>query len=362
MKKIIIITILIFSNIVFSQGKIYQSQDYQRLSIINAKLNPKTTAQISAMTMTINDKGYIVYDINLEKFQFWTGTAWSTLSTTIGANPTATVGLTANNGTATTFMRSDATPQLSQAIVPTWTGQHTFSVAPKFTSFTTGSIPFIGASGLLSQNNTNLFWDNTNFRLGIGTPTPQNDLHIKKSKTGEVGITVENTNITASDYTDVATLNGDVKTTIGSYKAGGYGYTGTESNHDFYIYANNNTSLVMKPTGRIGIGLTTATNNPTNTLFIGSINGSGLSFENLKTTSSIVTNSVLIGVTPTGEVVRTPVLLSKTTTNITATPIQYINGNLRISQSNGVILTSPNNTKFKLSITNNGELLIEPVN
>jgi hypothetical protein len=40
------------------------------------------------------------------------------------------------------------------------------------TNLTAGSVPFIGESGLLSQDNTNLFWDNTNKRLGIGTNLP----------------------------------------------------------------------------------------------------------------------------------------------------------------------------------------------
>lgn len=41
------------------------------------------------------------------------------------ANPTASVGLTAVNGTATTAMRSDAAPPIDQSITPTWTGNHT---------------------------------------------------------------------------------------------------------------------------------------------------------------------------------------------------------------------------------------------
>jgi hypothetical protein len=45
------------------------------------------------------------------------------------ANPSAAIGLAAVNGTATTPMRSDAAPALSQAISPTWTGNHTFSNA-----------------------------------------------------------------------------------------------------------------------------------------------------------------------------------------------------------------------------------------
>lgn len=45
----------------------------------------------------------------------------------VAADPGASIGLAAVNGVATTFMRSDATPALSQAILPTWTQIHTFS-------------------------------------------------------------------------------------------------------------------------------------------------------------------------------------------------------------------------------------------
>jgi hypothetical protein len=47
------------------------------------------------------------------------------------------------------------------------------------TNLTTGSVPFIGASGLLSQDNTNLFWDNTNKRLGIGTNAPNTIIDVR---------------------------------------------------------------------------------------------------------------------------------------------------------------------------------------
>lgn len=52
----------------------------------------------------------------------------------LAANPAASAGLSAVNGVATTFMRSDAAPALSQAIVPTWSGVHTFTLAPVFTA------------------------------------------------------------------------------------------------------------------------------------------------------------------------------------------------------------------------------------
>jgi hypothetical protein len=47
----------------------------------------------------------------------------------------------------------------------------TVTTAPTFSALTAGSIPFAGTAGLISQDNANLFWDNTNKRLGIGTAT-----------------------------------------------------------------------------------------------------------------------------------------------------------------------------------------------
>jgi hypothetical protein len=46
------------------------------------------------------------------------------------------------------------------------------------TAFTAGSVVFAGASGVYTQDNANLFWDNTNDRLGIGTNAPSGKLQI----------------------------------------------------------------------------------------------------------------------------------------------------------------------------------------
>jgi hypothetical protein len=61
---------------------------------------------------------------------FWRGDGtWAVPAFPTGANPTGTVGLTAVNGAAATFLRSDGAPALSQSIAPTWTGVHTFASA-----------------------------------------------------------------------------------------------------------------------------------------------------------------------------------------------------------------------------------------
>lgn len=51
-------------------------------------------------------------------------------------------------------------------------------IGTPLTSATAGSIPYVGPTSLLTQDNANLFWDATNKRLGIGTASPQSNLDI----------------------------------------------------------------------------------------------------------------------------------------------------------------------------------------
>jgi hypothetical protein len=87
--------------------------------------------------------GYVLQTNGASANPSWAAVA----SGAAGANPSASVGLTAVNGTATTFLRSDGAPALSQAIVPTWTGLHTFNGGITFGS-STGSVQ--ATSGVLS--------------------------------------------------------------------------------------------------------------------------------------------------------------------------------------------------------------------
>lgn len=83
-------------------------------------------------------------------------------------------------------------------------------------SFTTGSIIFADASGLVSQDNSKLFFDNTNFRLGIGTSSPGASLDILGSLVASSG---------SAFY--AAVQSRPTYNTTGSYSGGvayGFGY------------------------------------------------------------------------------------------------------------------------------------------
>jgi hypothetical protein len=70
-----------------------------------------------------------------------------------GANPTALVGLTAVNGSAGTFLRSDGAPALNQSIVPVWTGNHTisFTSVASTPAFKMSGSWFTGGSGTTTK-------------------------------------------------------------------------------------------------------------------------------------------------------------------------------------------------------------------
>lgn len=94
---------------------------------------------------------------------------------------------------------------------------------------TSGSVLFAGASGIVSEDNTNLFWDDANNRLGIGTAVPTETLHVS----GDARIT---TDLTLSALSS------------GSVLFAGVGGVVSEDNSDFF-WDNVNK--------RLGLGTTT---------------------------------------------------------------------------------------------------------
>src|SRR3989344_6832933 len=119
--------------------------------------------------------------------------------------------------TITLAVSGDATIGGGLTVTGNITGNLVGAINP---SFAVGSIPFQGASGL-SEDNANLFWDDTNNRLGIGTIAPTANLQVAQGTAG-VG-TVSNlaggTTVTGvgTQFTntfkvgDTITINGETK-------------------------------------------------------------------------------------------------------------------------------------------------------
>ena len=119
------------------------------------------------------------------------------------------------------------------------------------TALTLGSVPFIGASGALIQDNANLFYDDTNNRLGIGTNAPTTPLDVFGS-----GI--------ISRINGTSTNNGFLGfSSAGSNK---WSVGNVQSDHRFRIFSEANSAELVSllQTGEFGIGIA----NPTTKLHI----------------------------------------------------------------------------------------------
>jgi hypothetical protein len=136
--------------------------------------------------------------------------------------------------------------------------------------FNAGSVVFAGASGTYTQDNSGLFYDNTNDRLGIGTAGPNYKLHIKPSSSGRTShdsrmlMTIEssseayyNINIPSNGYGGFR-----IHTTPTLDQDAAFEYYA--SNKQFYIFSSgffafnakgNTERFRIDSTGYIGIGV-----------------------------------------------------------------------------------------------------------
>jgi len=114
------------------------------------------------------------------------------------------------------------------------------------TALTLGSVPFIGASGALTQDNSNLFFDDTNNRLGIATASPTTALDVFGS--GIIGRL--NATSTNNAYLGFAS-NGTNKWSAGN----------VQSDHRFRIFSEANSAelITILQTGEFGIGIANPT-------------------------------------------------------------------------------------------------------
>lgn len=105
--------------------------------------------------------------------------------------------------------------------------------APKITGFTAGSVLFTGASGVVSEDNSNLFWNNTSKFLGIGV-APSFALDVVTS-----GTTIALYRTTSSVLGVMTVSGATVQMQFGIVEATGQAFIGSITNHDLLFLANN---------------------------------------------------------------------------------------------------------------------------
>jgi hypothetical protein len=120
------------------------------------------------------------------------------------------------------------------------------------TAFTTGSVVFAGASGVYSQDNANLFWDDSNNRLGIGTATPAVKLAI--SSTDAILVPVGTTGERPTGATGYLRFNSSTTSFEGyngtAWGSIGGGATGGGTDQVFYLNGQTVNTSYSIPAGQ----------------------------------------------------------------------------------------------------------------
>jgi hypothetical protein len=158
-----------------NQGNVRISRDWYRFmsDLVSRLGGPVGTSTPELEAAAFEDAGIeeTKAQINVVRDEFSQADLWSLLSEVarlskrvddlesspptlpaVAADPTASVGLTASNGVASTFMRSDAAPPLDQTKAYTFTDKITFTKNPSGTFANGGNI-------LLSNTRPAVFWD-----------------------------------------------------------------------------------------------------------------------------------------------------------------------------------------------------------
>jgi hypothetical protein len=167
-------------------------------------------------------------------------TSWGTITGTLSTQTDLQTALNGKVPTTRTLTINGTTQDLS--------ADRTFTISTgitigttAITSGTVGRVLFEG-TGNVVQESANLFWDNTNGRLGIGTSSPTNDFEIAKNsatplvlRTRNLNTTTENRISLANDLDEVAnfsifsSLNGNTtlrsKVFLTSTASNGFGFS-----------------------------------------------------------------------------------------------------------------------------------------
>ena len=235
---------------------------------INIPSQVKNYANLAAFPATGTLKTiFIAEDTN--KTYRWTGsayveisasqaTAWGTITGTLSSQTDLNTALSGKVPTTRTLTINGTTQDLS--------ADRTFTISTgitigttAITSGTVGRVLFEG-TGNVVQESANLFWDNTNGRLGIGTATPTSALHVSTSaSTTAVFQQSGRPNITfLNNTTSIGVVGGAVAVSGGASNDFGIGTNGTTNNLIFATGAAYSERFrVFGTTGNVAINTTT---------------------------------------------------------------------------------------------------------
>jgi hypothetical protein len=226
----------------------------------------RSTNTISIPAATTSVSGYL------------TSTDWNTF------NNKGSGTVTSVSGTAPVVSSGGATPNISMAAATTSvsgyltsTDWNTFNGKFTLPSLTQGSILFSNGS-TIAQNNSKLYWDNTNMRLGIGSQSVAQYVTYIQANTAtnaNAWVAIDNPNTTGSTALRLI-LNGGTTS----------GFQYVQSTNMTQVYANagdiqliNSSSLGLTIADTSGIGTFSAGVRVTNDIFIGdTTTGSGRFF------------------------------------------------------------------------------------
>ena len=140
-----------------TDGKLFYKDNASAVQVIGWKVVPATAGGTGQTSYAVGDLLY------------------ADTTTTLAKLPDVATGnalISGGVGVAPSYGKIGLTTHVSGTLPVTNGGTGTA------TAFTTGSVVFAGASGVYSQDNANIFWDDTNNRLGLGTASPTKMLNV----------------------------------------------------------------------------------------------------------------------------------------------------------------------------------------
>lgn len=245
-----------------TDGKLFYKDNANAIQVIGWKVTPTTAGGTGLTSYTAGDLLYYASGTALTKLGI--GGAYQALQVNAGGTapswqPSATSVLTAQGDLlyasgANTLARlakdANATRYLSNTGTtnnPAWAqinlANGVTGVLPvanggtaTSTAFTAGSVLFAGASGVYSQNNAQLFWDNTNNNLVIGSVTSNGKVTVIYNSATSNGVYAENG--AANPGVD-ACFHGNLSSGTGTNNTTAVIFRGRSAGADrFYVFGN----------------------------------------------------------------------------------------------------------------------------